>query len=238
MDWQVGIQTVPQRLRTDFPNTICSILKAGFPEPRVFADGGSWAVYSKYVKEVSAHVPNLKTSANWVCSLVELYLRCPNADRYAIFEDDCIVSKNAREYLECHPFTKHRSLGDNPHQHAKVYLNLYTNDENQTLCAKDGWNKSNQRGKGAVALVFDNDGVQDILSTRYLWNVAKIPDQWRKIDGVIQTALVVHNSYTEYVHSPSIVKHVGYQSVMGHRWWGETPSFRGEDFDLSTLLKK
>ena len=249
MKWSYGVTTVRQRRDDLLPRTLSSLKAAGFDRPHLFVDGcddsRSW--HDEFGLDVTARGgPNVRTAGNWVLSLYELLYRDPSADYYAVFQDDFVTSLNLRRYLEENPCPQ------------PGYMNLYTFPENQQYTPKteaggtaDGWFKVRvisrgkvgdrevefQTGRGAVALVFTRDGVIDLLGSRDLSGRPLDPTRGhRAIDGG-----VVHcmnkAGYSEYYHSPSLVQHTGDVSAMGNRRHPQAESFRGEDFDLLTLLR-
>jgi hypothetical protein len=244
--WAYGVTTVPSRRRTLLPVTLESLRRAGFNAPRLFVDGApdgrEWA--QELGLEVTARYPPVRTVGNWLLSLWELYIRQPNADRYAIFQDDFVTYHNLRGYLEKSPYPD------------KGYLNLYTFPSNQSICPTDsangkpmvGWYLSNQYGRGAVALVFDRAAAQVVISSRHLIEnkLQNVQPNGRnslglnfgqcKIDGgIIET--MVAAGYREYVHNPSLVQHTGIESSMGNKPQLLATSFRGENFNALELLQ-
>ncbi len=229
--WSYGVTTVPSRVDDLLPRTLASLKEAGFDAPRLFVDGAKDATaYEKFGLEVTTRYPNVRTFGNWVLSLWELYLRDPDANLYAVFQDDFITYKNLRTYLEKLDYP---GRGDD-----KGYWNLYTFPRNQKKCkAEPGWYVSDQLGKGAVALVFDRRAVQALLaSSDMVGRPTNASRGWRAVDGGIVTALR-KEGYTEYIHNPSLVQHVGDRSSMGNRKHQQATSFKGEDFDCLSLLK-
>lgn len=249
MTWTYGITTCPARLETTLPQTISSLATAGFPLPRLFVDG--LQEHSQYLKpfqhlEMTCHFPKVNVAGNWILALWELYIRCPNSDRFAVFQDDIIACQNLRLYLERCKYPE------------KGYLNLYTCPSNSEMIQLQrlgiGWHESNQLGRGAVALVFSRAAVVKLLMAEHL--VAKPQDPhrgWRSIDGGIADSFR-NAGWKEYVHNPSLVQHVGQAStydkrkknftkdgpfpthIWPNRW--QSPLFRGEDFDVLELLQK
>ena len=225
--WAYGITTVPERLETVFPQTLESLRLAGFDQPRLFVDGeNDCGKYVKFGLETTLRYPRVKTAANWVLSIVELYLREPSADRYAIFQDDFVTYRNLRQYLDT------RGYPDE-----KGYCNLYTFPQNQQLATAGhkGWFESNQKGKGAVALVFSNEALIALLHQTHLIERPKSVRGDRAIDGGIVSAMK-KAGYREYVHSPSLVQHTGLVSSMGNPKHPLAPAFEGEGFDAMKLL--
>lgn len=236
MEWIYGITTVPERRTSLLPNTILSLSKAGFPSPRLFIDGATRDDLANYQAtypslEMTNRFPKIRTAGNWALSLAELYIRNPLAERYAIFQDDFIIYRNCREYLEKTPYPE------------KGYLNLYTFASNMTLVPKrngkllDGFFLSNQFGRGAVALVFNNEAVVSLLSAPHLVKRFKDPARgYKAIDGGIVTAMG-ELGYKEYVHNPSLTQHTGLKSSMGNKPHRQSPAFRGESYDALRLLE-
>jgi hypothetical protein len=179
---------------------------------------------------------------NWLLALWELYVREPMADCYALFQDDLITCKNLRAYLDTHRWPE------------QAYLNLYTfPDILKQAHGKKGWFKTNQMGKGAVALIFSHENVMELLASRFI--TARIQEPvhgWRSIDGAVSTAMHLIG-WKEYAHNPSLVQHTGVESTFDkrfrnnqesgfpiHRWPPEmfADSFPGEEYDALSLLAK
>lgn len=237
MKWAYGVTTTPFRRKDLLPQTLASLYKAGFNIPRLFVDGSDGDARS-WAKEFSLNTtirdfPEVKAYGNWVLALWELYLREPTAERFAIFQDDFVTYPNLRAYLEQCPFPE------------KGYWNLYTFPHNQSLCPvgsngqqKIGWYTSNQAGRGAVGLVFNRDGVLELLSSRHMAERPMDPQRgWKVIDGGVVESMR-KAGYTEWVHNPSLQQHMGEVSSMGNRPHAAAISFRGENFNALELLKE
>ena len=250
--WSYGITTVPERKETTLPYTFRSLHSSGFVNPTLFADGEAdrrdyhWQFCTS---DVVCRSTRLGPFLNWVLALWELYGREPHADLYAIFQDDIIVSRNLRAYLE-------RTLLDSSGQvDREGYYNLFTSvgchdywDKRKVLTPPYGWVESAQLGWGACALVFDREAVMELLSNRELIRKPtslSIKERSYKIDGIVSDVLTARGrpsevdmeDWHEWVHLPSLVQHVGEVSTIGHPRFSPAPSFRGESFDLMTLLK-
>ena len=230
MKWAYGVTTVASRLKHLLPKTLSSLANAGFDNPRLFIDGAKEnTAYAHLGLETTCHYPVLRTVGNWVLGLVELYLREPKADRYAIFQDDLICCKSLKEYLTLCEFPE------------KGYWNLYTFPENEALTPQDhtGWYPSNQKGKGALGLVFSQEGVQKLLRHQILFHKPQDSIRGHKVlDGVVSE--VFHElGWAEYVHNPSLVQHCAqYQSSIGKKVHPLAKSFPGEEFNCLQLLPK
>lgn len=230
--WTYGITTIPEREDTYFIKTLESLKNAGFDKPHLFIDGETnyqkWQ--ERYALQVTTRYPNLKIYGNWLLAMWELYLRNPSADRYAIFQDDLIACRNLRQYLEQVEYPN------------RGYCNLYSFPENELLSDrnKSGWYKSNQMGKGAVALVFNQEAVMSLLGHWHL--VKRVQDRIRGVEVVDGAIVEVLNrqtkpEWTEYCHSPGLVQHTGDVSSHGTRTYPKSTTFKGEEFDALDLLK-
>lgn len=234
MKWAYGVTTVPARRKTLLPSTLASLAGGGFDKPRLFVDGdkdvASWE--REFRLEVTCRYPAIRTFGNWALTLAELYIREPAAERYAVFQDDFVTYRNLRQYLEKVPYP------------AKGYLNLYTFPKSQdsfprlgqTARFRSGFFQSNQRGWGAVALVFSREAVNVLLTHQHM--VERPMDAikgWRNVDGGIVTAFK-KAGWKEYVHNPSLVQHTGHVSSMRSRKHPEATSFLGEAYDALEIL--
>lgn len=248
MRWAYGVTTVPERRDDLLRNTLRSLDNAGFPGPRLFVDGATEISWRSNLKEsdlwkyeATFRLPQIKTFGNWSLALWELLIRVPNADRYAVFQDDFVTYKNLREYLERVPYPD------------KGYLNLYTFPSNQDLAPADRTGfyesreldsgdvyhgKKQQTGRGAVALVFSRDAVITLLThLHFVLKPVEAAEPWKRVDGCVVNAMN-KAGWREYVHDPSLVQHVGKHSSMGSRPHPQATSFRGEEFDALELLKE
>jgi hypothetical protein len=235
--WAVGITAVEARRRDLLPRTLASLRAGGFDSPRLFVDGcadpQSWA--REFKLEVTPRWPTIRTYGNWILSLGELYIREPAADFYFMGQDDFVMSRNVRPYIE------RRGYPD------RGYLNCYTFPSNQTLAPKGGgWYESRllnpgdpqklQTGRGAVALVFSREAVQVLLTHQHMVERPTHVEGWRRVDGGVVTAMN-KAGWREYVHSPSLVQHTGKVSSMRNRPHPSATSFMGEEFDCLSLLR-
>jgi hypothetical protein len=224
LKWAYGITTVPERQYNYLPKTIKSLKEAGFDKPTIFVDGvsGEFSIYELTVVYRSSKV---LAFGNWLLSLLELWIRNPTADRFAIFQDDLITYKNLREYLD------NCKLSDN------TYWNLYTFPQNELLHSGPyGWFISNQRGRGALALVFSHSVVLKLLTDpRIMAKPRSKKNAHRSIDGVVVTTLSEHLKIREYVHYPTLVQHIGDCSSIGNRQHERPTSFLGEEYNALSL---
>ena len=224
--WAYGVTTVPERIDSHLPDTLKSLEAAGFPTPRLFIDDCEDIFpYCKFNLPITNRWPRIRIAGNWVLSLYELYIRQPDAQYFGVFQDDFVTYPNLREYLE---WCKYPDKG---------YWNLYTFPCNQLRApkGKTGWFKSNQMGRGAVALVFSNKAVVTLMGYPYLIN--RFPNVRRghhAVDGGIVDAFKPQG-WKEYCHNPSLVQHTGDVSSHGTHNQLKATSFRGGSFDCMAL---
>lgn len=243
MKWACGVTSVPERKKELLRSTLRSLLEAGFSVPlrNVFMDGGGPVDFDD---GYTVRYPRIGSFGNWILGLTELFLRNPDAELYAMFEDDTVLCKNARQYIES-------STTKMPN----AYLNLYTTEDNKptgpfgrSLNLRDGklsdvgWFPSQQLGRGALALVFSREVVRTLLGSKQLWTHSE--DKRRGhylVDGVVLEALS-KAGVKEWVHYPSLVQHVGTETTISNRVAPTmdchltAPSFPGEDFDAMEFL--
>ncbi len=226
--WSYGVTTILDRIDTTLPKTLDSLKMAGFDSPHLFVDGAlCQELYNrKFGLNVTCRFPAIRVTGNWICSLWELYVKNSHAEFFAIFQDDIIISRGAKEYIE------------NTAPNGRMYFNLYNVPENERLKPpgmKYGWYPSNQYGRGALALVFRVEAVQALLGANHLLNKPRDLERgWRTIDGAVVDSMK-QAGYKEVVPFPSIVQHIGYMSTIGTPDRATPRSFRGEEFDLRRL---
>lgn len=248
LSWAYGVTSVPARRADLLPRTLTSLKAGGFTTPRLFVDGarrGADEYQTLFPDlEVTTRTPAVRTFGNFVLSLWELYLRAPTADRYALFQDDFVCVSNLRAYLDRAKFPE------------GGYLNLYTFRENDPYFAearrvevrvprseggwcegfRPGFFETTQKGRGAVALVFDLPAVQALLASAHFVGRPTDPTRGhRAVDGGIVTALN-KAGFREYCHWPSLVQHTGDVSSMGNAPHSKADSFPGEEADALQYL--
>lgn len=262
--WSCAVTTVPARREDLLPRTLASMKAAGFGSPRLLVDGIDHRTADSYEDDFGLHVTArgptpLRTWGNWLLGVYELYIRDPEAEMFAVFQDDAILLRNLRGYLDRAPCPLEGA--------GRGYMNLYTFPSNQEWIGREvraghfpprekvgltgrtagrwyparrlagnGATAGGPSGKGAVGLVLCRAAVLDLLSSRHVVERPLDLDQGhRKIDGGIVTALD-KAGWQEYVHDPSLVQHVGDVSTMGNPRHPKAVSFPGEGFDALDLL--
>lgn len=235
-DWAYGVTTVPSRRFTTLQRSLESLTRAGFERPRLFVDGTlDVDSYKTLNCPLTMRDTNVKAYGNWILSLVELYIRQPQAERYAIFQDDVIYAQNLRDYLNTIEM-------DN-----KTYLNLYTAPSNNVVKPRDfqrGFYPSNQYGRGGLALVFDNDGVRLLFHHSHIINKPKaVRNPTQSLDGAV-IEVMRQSGWKEMVHAPSLTQHIGngatsiLEDPERHNRIPVSSTFAGEDYDARQLIAR
>jgi hypothetical protein len=235
--WSYGVTTVPGRLKDLLPRTLDSLAAAGFDRPRLFVDGEGRLPDRHEHLEITWRWPALRAYGNWILALAELYIREPTSRYYALFQDDVVAASGLRQYLERCGVPE------------RCYLNLYCSADNYRLSLTDasgrphasplrGWFAGNQKGRGALGLVFTGEGVRALLTHP---NMVDRPMDAMKghqnIDGAISTSLIEKSGYTELIHVPSLLQHTGAVSAIGHKvGLRESPCWRGDGWDCLEML--
>lgn len=208
MRWAYAVTTVASRAQTHLPRTLASLALAGFPSPRVDVDTDGHAY------------------ARWILTLAGLLLRQPEAEAYAVFQDDVIAVKGLCQYMDGIPDGKH-------------YFNMYCEPGNEELSGgRVGWYPSNQLGWGALGLAFRRAAARALLTSEHCWDRVHNPHRAKKhIDGAVVEAMH-QRGYTEMVHYPSLLQHTGVgASVLNDGCRAPSASFPGEDFDALSLRR-
>ena len=111
---------------------------------RLFVDGVDIGEEWRFLKlsiDVTIRRPRLHAFGNWLMGLQELLIREPTADLYAMFQDDLLVCKGLRGYVE-------KSVKDR-----QCYWNLFTTciSRGDAMSSWNGigWNPSARPGTSA-----------------------------------------------------------------------------------------
>ncbi len=249
--WACGVTTVPKRLDSHLRQTLASVAAAGFPTPWLFVDG--LMNEDLPVAGATQRTAPARVHGNWFMGLHEMFVRWPLAEFYAVFQDDVMLCRGAREYVE-RTYPK------------GGYCCLYTlPQEAQWIKQRDpaarGWHATTQRGKGALAVVFDRSAAIAVLTARHMV-MRPVPTEkadqlaleesverhglplrgegpWYRgqkcVDGGIVEAMKMAQ-IPEHVHLPSLAQHTGIVSSFSGITHPLADDWRGEEFDALSLL--
>lgn len=226
-DYMIGVTTAPRRV-SHLEKTIKSIELAGFESVHVFSEPGV-----EKLPEVNHWYENeskLEVLHNWCTGLYQLYANNPNADWYVMCQDDIVMCRGVREYLqqlkppdlECGLVSLYTSNGKNI-QGVKLEKEKYLSDVSvgQLVRANKG-----QSLWGACCYVLTTQAISVIV--RHM----DLTGHPRRLDYRVPELLWEHGLSVWY-HLPSLVQHTQtVPSSVGHGVSGygmRSDSFIGED---------
>lgn len=202
MQWQVGVTTAPREGVSYLNQTVGSLHDAGWQDVRIFDDDacqlGPWR--------------NFKRAA---AALLE---DAGRFDWFAIFQDDIMIAKNTREYVErCKTTRDALDLGN--------VLSLYTAGPHHNI--EGGWiaianDDLPRKCYGALGVVMSRETIEDLLAHEEIGkHVRNKTDFW-----IGKFCLITEREYLQ--HSPSLIKHMGeVSSLEGQQ---DTPKFHNDYF--------
>lgn len=232
--WAVGLITAPRKGEPTVQRTLESLKKAGWDDVVVFAEPGAPVEHNKVVRRPDRY----GDFTNWFTGLVELIISHPRHKYIMMLEDDVVLVRNLRQYLDL------RLPKLTPFASASVfcpsYFTRYTDDlwerkyegeftlGTQTVC---------MTREMALEFISDRDVVRHRSSgVVYFTN----PSENTAKDIVIGVWAQKRNLPVCY-HNPSLAQHIGDNSTLRSYYWKaaqlSAQDFVGEDFDALDLLK-
>jgi hypothetical protein len=232
--WAVGIVTAPRDGVSYLEQTTESLLAAGFADFTIFGEPGcDLTAYPKHTIRPVVY----GDWTNWFCGLAETIYRNPEADYVAMFEDDVVVCKNSRRYLE-------ESL---PQLDEFATFSLYTPGIYHKQSARLFHNQQNgPETVSTLSVVFRME-----TALRFLADPMNVGHRssGRNYFGkdISNTGKdIVIGLWAEslglpiYFHTPSLAQHIGDVSTLplepNSRLKRYACSFPGDDFDATDLL--
>ena len=228
LSWVVGVTTAPRKVPT-LNRCLQSLVQAGWRSHRLFIepslDDESF---------VDQHFCSLRSATlgvfpNWYLGLSELYMRSPHADAYLMCQDDALFAREVKPYLEATLWPTSRvgvvSLYCPTHEHIENFAGFH-----EIKRGSAAW--------GAVAYVFSNPGIRNLLSDQTVLNHRHHGPSagLRNIDPVVGS-WCQRSKLPYFVHVPSLVQHIGETSTIK-----EAGSLSGNrvaiDFDPGFPLKQ
>jgi len=251
--WTVGVTTAPRKNGYYLDRTLSSLHRAGFTETNVFAEPGS-VIPEWFNGHVISRRKQYGDWTNWATGLYELFLSEPDTDYYLMCEDDVVMCKGVRSYLDY-------AL---PQIGTFASLSLYTSSKyyktNRARCfhnecrGKNTWGTVTVIMSHASVLRFFSD--QEVQRHRFFDIFEVKQDYWnnKASYGMGRTSVVdcVGNTLKDavigqwaerlslpiYYHSPALAEHIGVVSNLTDD--DSTPEngrmtkdFVGEDYDVS-----
>ncbi|HEV3343304.1 MAG TPA: glycosyltransferase [Pirellulales bacterium] len=193
--WQVGLLTAPRDVPT-VHETLVSIQAAGFAPIHVFAEPQSWIPRLDGDLRVIVHPRRLGNITNFYNALAVLYEQTPNADAFAIFQDDVRVAEGLRAWCgrEFWPLGAGLVSLFTPRPHAQP---------------QPGWHllaPGFHRIYGGQAIVFRRDLVRSFLADPL---VVRSLHVGRSHDDAVVGGWAARRRLSIAYHTPSLVLHTG-----------------------------
>jgi glycosyltransferase involved in cell wall biosynthesis len=195
LTWQIGLLTAPRRVPT-IRKTLENLDGAGFGPIHIFAEPGSALPADIENGRLTIHTRRLGNFANFYSSLATLFERDPDADCYAIFQDDILVAMGAREWCEREFWPQGAGI-----------VSLFTPQIHSD--GLPGWTLKSPgfyRIYGAQALVFRGDVVRRFLADPLVLHSHGL---YEHNDDAVVSGWAARNQLPIAYHSPSLVQHVG-----------------------------
>lgn len=224
--WAVGLQTCP-RPGADPIRMLDRLAAAGWENPIVFGEPGT--------PQLPGHdqitwPTRAGDWAGWLSAVSYLRATRPQADFYAMFEDDIALCRNVRPYLD-------RWLSRLPDWGA---ISLYVPDIYHRRLGfrpilveqgrRNGWMLW-----GAQALVFSRDSLTTLLRSDDAFNYRNRPEGRNNTNkDCVVGRWAAADQVNIYYHGPSLVQHLNLPSLISsvpH----QAADFPGPDFDATTL---
>jgi hypothetical protein len=236
--WAVGVVTAP-RAESYIATTLQSIKNGGWDDFTVFAEPGTKINADKIVIRPTVY----GDWSNWYCALSELAQTNPNADYLLMFEDDCIMCQNVRQYLEIVV----------PKLDEFAALSFYTPAFYNRFSTENMFNKEfeGSRTLGTVTVCMKMNTALDFISDpeiskrRFLSRSSTMAAQdWSNTAKDVFLGLwAKRKGLPIYYHTPSLAQHIGQKTTLVLTYSiydSETQrfalSFMGEDYDALNLL--
>jgi hypothetical protein len=210
-NWAVGVTTAPRAVPV-LDRTIESLKQAGWPDLHVFAEPGTAITNSVEACNWHQRSKTLGAFSNWYLSLTELVLLDPHADAYLICQDDIVLSRETRSYLE------HILWPNESAQVVSIYCAEVHDEPDRT-----GFNQLDADWEtcGALALIFPNAVARALLcDPLFLDHRRNGPRNGSSCIDSIVGRWCRRSNIRYYVHHPSLVQHTGHYSSL----WGKIAS--------------
>ena len=203
--WAVGVTTAPRRLPT-LGYCLDAIVAGGWPDPVLFVDeSAEMAPRFDHLTRV-VRSPRAGAWPNYYLALAELTLRQPDADAYAIFQDDALLIQHPglREHLESALWP-----GDRP-----GIVSLYCSGEYTKPVA--GWHEQPPPWFwGALAFVFPADVARRFLvDPHVLEHRRNGPENGLAGIDVLIGRFARKHGIPIHFPTPSLVQHIGHVSTL------------------------
>ena len=237
--WSVGIITAPRKGVSHIDKTLQCLINAGWNNIVVFAEPNSPIPLDSSIPVVQR--PRFFGDwTNWATGLYELLLSEPDSDYFFMAEDDGVICKGAKSYLDqVLPI-----LGDfatvSPYCPNKHRRKNFIGFHNECI----GWETWSTltviMSKESVIRFFSDSDVQrhrfehifPVPADQIPWGVEVDPKN--SVKDAVLGLWAAKNGLPMYYHSPSLVQHIGMTSTLTSKTTTEANlafDFVGEDFE-------
>ncbi len=196
MNWATAITTAP-RSEYYLPETIASLSAAGWDKPTIFAEPDSPVPMGCQVVDAETKQGSWPNFLRALGTMIEWR---PNADWYAVFQDDILIAENCRAWLE-------------PQLPPDGIVSLYCSGKTSEG-RQPGWFQIEQgiaarRAYGALAVLFPAVLAKMLVTER--------PGRGSLTKTDIHIGRFCDKHEISYwYHTPSLVRHVGHVSAIKH----------------------
>jgi hypothetical protein len=229
MQWSVGLQTCPRKDGSSFVFTaVEQIQKAGWQDVTIFAEPASPVPPDQ---KVAFRPQRYGDWTNWIVGLFELFISNPFSDFFVMFEDDIVMCRNIRSYLEyAIPFLGNFGIISlyTPAKYHRKYLqvrNIFHDEKNQGYQV---W--------GSQAIVLSRESARRLFASDLILlyrHHGYGDDNAHKDVALGQWAMYSRMPY--FYHTPSLVEHTGLDSLIGSEPH-KSLDFVGETFDAASWI--
>jgi hypothetical protein len=256
MKWSVGVITAPRIKGYYLDQTLNSIKDAGWDNIVVFAEPQS-LIPTNFTGDVVNRRKKYGDWTNWATGLYELFLSEPDADYYFMAEDDALLCKGVKSYLE-HALPSLGNFGS---------LSLYTSSKYYNPRRSRGF-YNECRGKltwSTVTVIMSHKSMmsfftdKDVQNHRFtdifqvqdgFWNLKASYGKGRTsitdcVGNTVKDAVIgqwaERNGLPMYFHAPALAEHIGNYSTLTDDLSSPengrmSKDFVGVNFDSSTWI--
>jgi hypothetical protein len=256
--WSVGVITAPREKGYYLDKTLKSIKTGGWDDVVVFAEPRA-AIPPDFDGDIVRRRKQYGDWTNWATGLYELFLSEPDSDYYFMLEDDALLCKNARQYLE-YALPELDDFGSlslyTPSNYCKPNFKGFHNEQE----GRNTWSTVTVIMSHNAVLRFFSD--PDVQKHRF-FDIFKVgPRYWGghaghgsygtgytsiidTVGNTVKDAVIgkwaEKNKLPIFYHTPALAEHIGYHSTLtddiSESTNGRmTKDFVGEDFDVSEWI--
>lgn len=245
LKWSVGIITCP-RDRIYIDQCLSSLTKAGFSNLVVFAEPGSFVPQTG--ASVVARRKRYGDWTNWATGLYELLLSEPDSDYFLMVEDDAIVTKDSKRYLEW-ALPQLGAFGTLSLYTPSIYQQYDFRGFHNEMRGSRTWSTVTVAMSREKAISFFSEPLvqrhrfEDIFGFGDKHWDCSLTEPRNSIKDAVIGLWAEKNDFPIYFHTPSLAEHLGETSSISNRQatienGRKSADFVGLDADLSSWMEK